>query len=142
MRIPEELSESVETIWKDLQGGLGEWAGLLVRGLVGQSEMLREEAGRHLATVREQERRLHRTVAALQRQLEHHPDSQWVGMQLDQARQKLRVVEEQRHKFYFHRQAAHWTQVGDWVTRDLFSMTHPLYSKIGVLQDSKLGLKK
>ena len=137
VRIPEsvqlddELTESVEAVWSDLQAGPGDWAGALGRGLVDQSMQFREEAGRRLAAAREQERRLHRSVAALQRQLERHPDSQWVGTQLDQARQELRVVEERRHEFSFHRQAAHWTQVGDRVTGDFFSVTGPRHSRTG-----------
>ena len=74
--LDDELIESVEAVWSDLQAGPGDWAGVLGRGLVDQSKLFREEAGRRLAAAREQKRSLHRSVAALQRQLERHPDSQ------------------------------------------------------------------
>ena len=46
VQLDEELTESVEAVWADLQVGPGDWAGSLGRGLVGQSEMFREEVGR------------------------------------------------------------------------------------------------
>ena len=75
----DELTESVEAVWSDLQAGPGYWACALGRGLIDQSEQFGEEAGRRVAAARERERRLHWSVAALQRQLERHSNSQWVG---------------------------------------------------------------
>lgn len=86
---------------------------MLSRGMVEQSESFWAEASRRLAKVQEQEQRLHQSVASLQRQEERHPSNEWVGTQLDQTRQELRAIEERRHEFSFHRQATHWTHVGE-----------------------------
>ena len=58
--------------------------------------------------------------------------SEWAGSQLIQAQQELRVAEERRHEFLFHRQAAHWTQVGDRISREFFLITGPRHSGEGV----------
>ena len=92
---------------------------------------MRDEASKRLAEAREVERRLHCSVASLERQVEQYPSSKWAGSQLIQAQQELRAVEERRHEFLFHRQAAHWTQVGDRVSREFFWITCPRHSGEG-----------
>ena len=104
----------------------------MAMGLERISSFLREEARLRLARLREDERRLHRGVASLQRLLERSPDSEWAGTQLAQAQQELREIEERRHDFLFHRQASQWTQVGGRVTREFFSITGPRHSRAGV----------
>ena len=42
------------------------------------------------------------------------------------------MVEERRHEFSFHRQASHWTQVGDRVSGDFFAVSGPRHSRTGV----------
>ena len=37
------------------------------------------------------------------------------------ARQEIGEVEESRHDFFFHMQAAQWSQVGDRVTEEFLS---------------------
>ena len=51
----------------------------LVVGLRQIGSFLREEAASRLEQTREAERRLHRSVASLQRLLESSSDSDWVG---------------------------------------------------------------
>ena len=51
------------------------------------------------------------------------------GTQLAQVQQELHEIEERRHDFLFHRQAAQWTQVGDRVTREFFLITGPRHSR-------------
>ena len=64
--------------------------------------------------------------------MEQYPSSEWAGSQLIQTQQELRVTEERRHEFLFHRQAAHWTKVGDRVSREFFFITGPQHSGEGV----------
>ena len=138
VRIPEHvlldrhLSERVEAMW-----AAGPWlpfgaADSFAGVLLGLSSAFRDESQRRLEEARETARRLRRSVAALQRQQEMHPDSAWVETQLMQARQELRETEERRHEFSYHRQAAHWTQVGDRVTGDFFDTTGPRHARTGV----------
>ena len=49
-----------------------------------------------------------------------------------QAQQELCMIEERRHEFLYHRQAAHWSQVGDRVTGEFFRMNGPRHSREGV----------
>lgn len=102
------------------------------RGLARLSEQFRGVAKERLATAREAERRLHRSIASLQCHLETHPDSEWVGLQLEQAQQELRLIEERRHEFSYHRQALQWTQLGDKVSGEFFALTSPRHSRTGV----------
>ena len=84
---------------------------VLVQGLGHISSFLRAEAASRLEQTREAERRLHRSVASLQRLLESNPDNDWVGTQLAQAQQEMRETEEHRHDFVFHIHVAQWIQV-------------------------------
>ena len=71
-------------------------------------------------------------VSPLYRDCLSSPDSDWVGTQLAQAQQELRETEERRHDFLFHRHAAQWTQVGDRVSGEFFSIMGPRHSRAGV----------
>ena len=119
-------------MWQDLRWNEGACAESLQTGILQISDFLRSEANRRLAQAKEEERRLHRGVASLQRQLETHPTSEWVGEQLEEAQQELRWVKERRHEFLFHRQASHWVRSGDRVTGDFFSIVRPRHSRTGV----------
>ena len=80
VQIDERLDERIEQIWRQTQLESAESrAQSLAMGLERISAILREEAGLRLARLREAERRLHRSVASLQRLLERHPDSEWAG---------------------------------------------------------------
>ncbi len=115
-----------------MQSEEGSYAQSLADGLQRVNDFLRAEASSRLAQVREEERRLHKSVASLQRQLEAHPSSVWVGEQLGQVQSELHGAEERRFAFLFHKQASHWVQVGDRVTRDFFSIVGPRHSRAGV----------
>ena len=131
LRIPESIqtdagfSDEIEGLWSGLTWVPGYYSQSFALGLQQVSTFLRDEASRRLAEAREVERRLHCSVASLQRQVEQYPLSEWATSQLIQAQQELRAVEERRHEFLFHRQATHWTQVGDRVSREFFLITGP-----------------
>ena len=139
VRIPEslqtdtELTDQIGECWTQLVGQSDAHARSCADGLEAVSLLLRGEATRRLAEARETERRLHRSVATLMRQLERQPASEWVGSQLLQAQQELRVVQDIRSEFVFHRQASHWSQVGDRVTGEFFRITGPRHSREGVI---------
>ena len=122
----------VEQIWHQLEWQSGSMGAALADGLQQISSFLLSKAEDRLRQARETERDLHRGIASIQRQLERHPESEWLGSQLAQAQQELRDVEDRRYEFSFHRQAASWTQVGDRVTGDFFRITGPRHSREGV----------
>ena len=138
MRIPAGVQTDsgvalqVEQIWHQLEWQSGSLGATLADGIQQISSLLLSEAEDRLRRARETERDLHRGIASIQRQLERHPDSEWLGSQLAQAQQELWDVEDWRYKFSYHRQAASWTQVGDRVTGDFFWITGPCHSREGV----------
>ena len=91
VRIPEsvqtdtELTGQIEECWTQLVGQSDAHARSCANGLEAVSLLLRDEATRRLAEARETERRLHRSVATLMRQLERQPASEWISSQLLQA---------------------------------------------------------
>ena len=85
LRIPESLQTEeqfagqIEQLWSQLRWQPGSSLQTLAIGLQQSSSLLREEASRRLAQTWAMERSLHCSVASLQRQLESHPDSEWLG---------------------------------------------------------------
>ena len=132
VQLDEKLADKVEQHWRQAQLSSESHVQALVLGLGQICTLFREEAAARLAQTREAERRLHRSIASLQRLLESSPDSDWIGTQLAQAQQELRETEERRYAFLFHRQAAQWTQVGDRVSGEFFSITGPRHSRSGI----------
>ena len=47
-------------------------------------------------------------------------------------------MEERRHAFFFHSQAAQWTQLGDRVIGEFFEITGPKHRRVGVHHFKKL----
>ena len=41
-------------------------------------------------------------------------------------------MEESCHAFFFHSEASHWTQLGDWVTGEFFEINGPKHCRVGV----------
>ena len=128
VQLDESLSDGVEQQWQQTLLTSESMSQALVTGLSQISTFFREESCRRFSQTRETERCLHRSVASLEKLLESSLDSEWVGTQLAQACQELRETLERRHDFLFHRQAAQWTQVGDRVTGDFFSITGPRHA--------------
>ena len=60
LQIDDKLAGSIEDLWQDLQWEEGGYAECLAAGLLHISDLLRSEASRRVAQVREEERRLHR----------------------------------------------------------------------------------
>ena len=46
-------------------------------------------------------------------------------------------MEEHRHEFFFHSQAAQWTQIGDKVTGEFFEVAGPRHHRVGFRQLKK-----
>ena len=53
------------------------------------------------------------------------------------ARQEIREVEEHRHEFFFHSQAAQWTQIGERVTGEFLEVAGPRHHRARVRQLKK-----
>ena len=82
LRIPESmqtdagLSDGIEGLWSGLTWEPGSCSQSFALGLQQESTFLRDKASRRLAEAREVERRLHCSVASLQRQVEQCPSSE------------------------------------------------------------------
>ena len=92
-----------------------------VIGLSGINLFLHEQAKIRLAASWEREIRLQRGLRSLQRLQEMRPLDGELEEQMAIARQEIREVEESRHDFFFHMQAAQWSQVGDRVIGEFLS---------------------
>ena len=80
-----------------------------VLGLRDISLFLHAMARRQLEESRERKRRLRRGLWSIQNLQELRPHDGELEEQLSLARQEIREVEEHRHNFSFHSQAAQWT---------------------------------
>ena len=136
--IDRSLSSEIESLWLEAHGqdvGIVEQCVLWLRGI---SLFLHATARRHLEESREQERRLRRGLRSIQHLQELRLHDAELEEKLSLARQEIREVEEHRHDFFFHSQAAQWwTQVGDRVTGEFFEVVGPRHRRAGVRQLKK-----
>ena len=143
LRIPESvssnlsLSSEIESIWLEARGQDVRIVEQCVLGLRGISLFLHATARRRLEESRERERRLRRGLRSIQHLQELRPHDAELEEQLSLARQEIREVEEHRHDFFFHSQAAQWTQVGDRVTGGFFEVVGLRHHRAGVRQLKK-----
>jgi hypothetical protein len=82
----------------------------------------------------EKERRLRRSLVALQRLQERHPRCSWTSVRLFQVKNHIVTIEKQREEFRFHKHMAHWAINSDRCSKDFFESAKPQLAYRGIRQ--------